>query len=146
MNKFMDRAYIEAKKAYSNGDVPVGAIIVENNKIISVGYNKKEKENDPTQHAEIIAIKKACKKKKSWHLDDCELYVTLEPCLMCCGAILQSRIKKVIYSIPNSKFGYVESVNNLLNNKNNHKVEIYKSEYDVRIYEIMKKFFIEKRK
>ena len=92
---FMEEALKEAKKSYHQGDVPVGAIIVKNQKIISKGHNKKEKMQVATRHAEMIAIEKACKKLKTWHLDDCILYVTMEPCLMCAGAILQSRIKKL---------------------------------------------------
>ena len=105
MNKFMIEALKEAKKAYKNGDVPVGAVVVKNNKIISKAHNSKELSKIATNHAEILAINKACKKLKSWYLDDCILYTTMEPCMMCCGAILQSRIKKVVYSISNSKYG-----------------------------------------
>jgi tRNA(adenine34) deaminase len=84
--------------------VPVGAVIVKNNKIISKAYNKKEKTKNVTKHAEIIAISKACKKIKNWRLDECEIYVTMEPCMMCCGAIEQSRIKKIIYGVKNEKY------------------------------------------
>lgn len=93
---------MEAKKAYLSDEIPVGCIIVKDKKIISKAHNMKEKTNDATQHAEIIAIKKACGKLKSWRLDDCELYVTLEPCMMCVGAILESRIKKVYYGTKNN--------------------------------------------
>lgn len=120
MNKYMDIALKEAMKAYNNGDVPIGAVIVKNNKIISKAHNTKQIKNQAINHAEILAIKKACKKLKTWHLDGCELYVTLEPCLMCCGAIIQSRISKVYYSIESPKFGYIESIDHIFNNKNNH--------------------------
>ena len=123
--KYMKEALKEAKKSLLSDDVPVGAIIVLNNKIISRGHNMKEKNNDPTQHAEIIAIKKATKKLNDWYLNDCIMYVTMEPCLMCAGALIQSHIKKLVYGIKNDKFGYVDSIDNILNNKqNNHIVEV----------------------
>ena len=122
--KYMKEALKEAKKSLLSDDVPVGAVIVLNNKIISRGHNMKEKNNDPTQHAEIIAIKKAAKKLNDWYLKDCIMYVTMEPCLMCIGALIQSRIKKIVYGIKNDKFGYVDSIDNILSNKqNNHIVE-----------------------
>ena len=106
---FMNLAYKQAQKALKIDEVPVGAVIVKNNKVISAAYNKKEKLQDPTAHAELLAIKKACKKLNSWHLDDCTLYVTLEPCTMCAGAIIQSRIKKVVYGAKSYQDGSIES-------------------------------------
>ena len=97
--KYLKIAYKEALKAYKKGDIPVGCVIVKKNKIVAKAYNKKEKNNIATYHAEILAINKACKKLKTWHLDDCILYTTMEPCIMCSGAIIQSRIKKIVYSI-----------------------------------------------
>lgn len=124
---FIKLAINEAKKASKYGDVPVGAVIVKKNEVISKAYNKKEKKQSSIRHAEIEAIEKACRKLKTWHLDDCILYTNMEPCLMCAGAILQSRIKKVVYSINNPKFGYVGSIENILNlSDNNHKVEVVK--------------------
>lgn len=98
--EYMEKAIEQAKKAYKKEEVPIGAIIVKDNKIISTGYNKKEKDNVAIRHAEIIAIEKACKKLKSWRLDGCILYTTLEPCNMCMGAIQESRISKVVYGCP----------------------------------------------
>lgn len=122
---FINLAINEAKKALKNGDVPVGALIVKDCKIISRAYNKKEKKQIAICHAEIEAIEKACLKLQTWHLDDCILYTNMEPCLMCAGAIIQARIKKVVYSIHNSKFGYVGSIENILNSSsNNHNVEV----------------------
>jgi tRNA(adenine34) deaminase len=145
--KYMNIALKEAAKAYKKGDVPVGAVIVEEGKIIAKGYNKKESKKIATKHAEIVAIEKACKKKKSWYLDNCTLYVTMEPCIMCCGAILQSRIKKVIYATCNEKFGGVESIEKIFeNNKNNHRVEIEKGICQNDASKIIKKFFKEQRK
>lgn len=105
--KFILKAISLAKKASKKGDFPVGAIVVKNNKIISSSFNKKENKKNATYHAEILAIKKACKKLKTWRLDDCILYTSMEPCLMCYGAIIQSRIKKVVFSIANESFGAI---------------------------------------
>ena len=107
----MNIALKEAIKAYKKGDVPIGAVIVKNGKIISKAYNKKEKNKNAIKHAEIIAIEKACKKLKTWHLETCEIYITMEPCMMCAGAILQSRIKKIYYSIKNEKYGFSTMIN-----------------------------------
>ena len=93
--KFMKEALKEARKAYSKLEVPVGAVIVKNGEIIARAHNLKETKTDTTKHAEILAIQKASKKLKSWRLLDCEMYVTLEPCSMCAGAIINSRIKKL---------------------------------------------------
>ncbi len=98
--KFMHYAYLEALKAYKENEIPVGAIILDkDNKVIAKAHNKKNKCNDVTAHAEILAIKKASKKLKSWHLDECKIYITVEPCLMCSSAILQSRIKSIYYGV-----------------------------------------------
>ena len=114
--KYMKKALEQAKKAEKKHDFPVGCVIVHKNKIVSKAYNKKEKNKIATKHAEIIAIEKACKKLKTWHLDDCTLYTTLEPCVMCSGAIIQSRIKKVVYATKNENFGAVESNYNIFDN------------------------------
>ena len=119
--KYMKKALEQAKKAEKKQDFPVGCVIVYKDKIISKAYNKKEKNKIATKHAEIIAIEKACKKLKTWHLDDCTLYTTLEPCVMCSGAIIQSRIKKVIYATKNENFGAVESNYNVFDNMINKK-------------------------
>lgn len=143
---YMELALKEAKKSLKYGDVPIGAVIVKNNKIISKAHNMKEKTKIATKHAELIAIEKACKKMKTWYLTDCALYATVEPCLMCCGAIIQSRIKKVVYATKNEKFGYIESVENILQkNKNNHYVEVKKGIYENEAQKIMKDFFQKKR-
>ena len=108
-NFYMKQAYKEAVKALTIDEVPVGAIIVKDDKIIARSHNLKESLNLPTAHAEILAINKACKKLKTWHLDDCVMYVTLEPCVMCAGAIIQSRIKKVVYGAKSFQDGAIES-------------------------------------
>lgn len=145
MNNYMNLALKEAKKAYLKGDVPVGAVIVKHNKVISKAHNTKQSKNQAINHAEIIAIKKACRKLKTWHLDDCEIYITLEPCLMCCGAIIQSRIKKIYYSIESPKFGYIESVESVFSNKNNHTPFINKGIAYDESKEMLVNFFKNKR-
>lgn len=133
---YMNLALKEAKKAYIKDDVPVGCIIVKNDKIIAKAYNKKENKNIATYHAEIIAIEKACKKLKTWHLEDCVLYTTLEPCMMCCGAIQQSRIKKIIYGTENITYSgtkYITGID-IINMKN------------IECCNLLKKFFKMKRK
>ena len=99
----MKLAYNEAHKAYKREEMPVGAVIVKNGKVIAKGYNKKEKTKNAIMHAEIIAIKKACKKNKDWRLNECTMYVTLEPCIMCMGAIVEARIKNIYCGIKNNK-------------------------------------------
>ena len=92
MNKYMSAAIAQAQKAFEKQEIPVGAVIVKNGEIVSRGYNKRESSQNATFHAEIIAIQKACKKLKSWRLDECDLYVSLEPCPMCLGAAINARI------------------------------------------------------
>jgi len=133
-----------ANKAYNNGDIPVGAIVVKEGKIISQAYNKKEYKKNAINHAEIIAIDKACRKLKTWHLEECEIFVTLEPCLMCIGAISQARIGKLTYILENSKFGFTNYIN-VNENITNHKIEIVKSDYSEELANLMKKFFENKR-
>lgn len=114
MNEYyMKLAIKQAKKALKYNEVPVGTIIVKNNKIISKAFNKREKKYDVTKHAEMIAISKACKKIKNWRLDDCEIYVTMEPCMMCSGAIEQSRIKKIVYGVKNENYGCTDKLKNI---------------------------------
>lgn len=145
--KYMKEALIEANKAYIEDEVPIGAVIVYKDQIIARSHNTKEKQNNPLCHAEINVIVQACKKIGDWRLDECELYVTVEPCLMCCGAILHSRIKKVIYGTPNSKFGYVESLGKTLTDpNNNHLVEIESGLCAEECQKLMAKFFESKRK
>ena len=123
-NKYMKEALREAQKAYDKLEVPVGAIIVKDGKIIARAYNKKEEKKDTTMHAEIIAIKKASKKIGAWRLNDCEIYVTLEPCPMCAGAIINSRLKKIYIGTMDEKNGAIGSVNNLLDDySQNFKVD-----------------------
>ena len=113
-NKFMKAALKEAEKAFQKEEIPVGAIIVKNGKIISRAYNVKESSKNACGHAEILAIQKACKKLNSWRLLDCEMYVTLEPCPMCTGALINARIAKVYIGTEDEKTGACGSKLNLL--------------------------------
>ena len=139
MDIYMNMAIEESIKSLSNEDIPVGAIIVKNNKVISFAHNEKELLNDATKHAEILAIERACNKLNTWHLDDCILITTMEPCMMCSGAIVQSRIKKIIYGVENEKFGYSK----LLTEK--YKVECIKYQDNKQIIELLRNFFKERR-
>ena len=109
---YMKQALKEAKKAYELDEVPIGCVIVRNNEIVAKSYNQKTLKNMATYHAEVLAINKACKKLHSWYLDECVLYTTVEPCLMCTGAIIQSRISRVVYGTKNESFGYLSQLQN----------------------------------
>lgn len=139
--KYMKEALKEAKKALDKEEVPVGAIIVKGGKIIARAHNQKETKNIATEHAEILAINKACKKLNSWRLLDCEMYVTLEPCSMCAGALINSRIKKIYIGTDDLKTGACGSVLNLLDYKFNHKVEVEKYILKDECEKILKDFF-----
>lgn len=140
--KFMKEALKEAQKAYDKLEVPVGCVIVKNGKIIGRGHNQKETKLDTTQHAEIIAIQKASKKLESWRLLDCEMYITLEPCPMCAGAIINSRIKKIYIGTLDPKTGAAGSVLNLFKNyKFNHNVEVETGILGNECEKILKDFF-----
>lgn len=125
--KYMEIAYLEAKKAYKKMEVPVGAVIVKDNKVISKAHNLTETKNDCTKHAEIIAIKKASKKLKNWRLIDCDLYVTLEPCEMCKGAISLSRIKNVYFFVKKEDKKTKDTCNYIFKSDNNKCLELLKS-------------------
>lgn len=144
---YMEQALKEAEKAYKKLEVPVGAVIVKDGKIIARGHNQKETKTDTTKHAEMIAIQKASKKLKSWRLIDCEMYITLEPCTMCAGAIINSRIKKIYIGAMDEKTGAAGSVLNLFEDYTfNHKVEVEKGIKQEECEKILKQFFKELRK
>ena len=144
--KFMREALKEAKKAYDKLEVPVGCVIVKDGKIISRGHNVKETKKDTTKHAEMIAIQKASKKLDSWRLLDCEMYVTLEPCSMCAGAIINARIKKLYIGTLDEKTGAAGSVLNLFGDYPfNHKVEVENGILKDECEKILKDFFRELR-
>lgn len=140
--KYMYEALKQAKQAYNKLEIPVGAVIVKDGKIIAKAHNQKESKNDTTNHAEILAIKKASKKLNSWRLLDCDMYVTLEPCSMCAGALIQARIRKVYFGASDSKTGACGSVLNLLQDyKFNHNVEVESGVLETECENILKNFF-----
>lgn len=140
--KYMKEALKEAKKAADKLEVPVGCVIVKDGKIIARAHNQKESKADTTKHAEIIAIQKASKKLEAWRLLDCEMYVTLEPCSMCAGAIIQARIKKIYIGAMDEKTGACGSVLNLLQDYPfNHIVEIETGIEKEKCEQLLKTFF-----
>ena len=144
-NEYMNLAIKEAKKAYKKLEVPIGAVIVKDGKIIAKAHNLREKKQSSLAHAEILAIKKACEKLESWRLDGAELYVTLEPCAMCAGAITQARIKKVYFGAKDEKNGCVGSIANIFDDiKTTHKVE-YEYIENKECSDILSNFFKELR-
>ncbi len=141
MNKYMKKALEEAKKAYDKYEVPVGAVIVKDDKIIARAHNLREKNNTFFAHAEMLCMLKACKKLNSWRLDGCEMYVTLEPCAMCAGAVTQSRIKKVYIGAKDEKNGCVGSISNMFNINTTHRVEYEYLENCEECSDIISEFF-----
>ena len=145
--KYMKIALQEAKKAYDSNEVPIGCVIVYNDEIIGRGANMRITDKNVLSHAEIIAINEACGFMGDWRLEDCTLYVTVEPCPMCAGAIVQARIKKVVFGAENPKAGCAGSIVNLLQNDNfNHQVEIEKGVSADECATLMKDFFKRFRK
>mgnify|MGYP002514456874 CR=1 FL=1 len=142
----MLEALKQAKIAAENGEVPVGAVIVKNGEIIASGRNEREAKQNALSHAEIETINNACKKLHSWRLDGCEMYVTLEPCPMCAGAIINSRIKTLIFGAFDSKMGSIDSVINLCDYPYNHKVEVYGGIMEDDCLSLLKEFFEDLRK
>lgn len=140
--KFMKLALAEAKKAFDKEEVPVGAVIVQNGKVIAKAHNLKETKCDTTNHAEILAIQKASKKLKKWRLTDCDMYVTLEPCSMCAGALINCRLNKLYIGTLDPKTGACGSVLNLLEDyKFNHVVEVETGILQEDCEKVLKDFF-----
>lgn len=144
--KFMKEAIKQAKKAYALDETPIGCVVVHEGKIIGRGYNRRNTDKNALAHAEIAAIKKASKKLGDWRLEECTLYVTLEPCQMCSGAIVQSRMTRVVVGCMNPKAGCAGSVLNLLNVAQfNHQVELTTGVLKEECSQLMKQFFKELR-
>ena len=144
--RFMKEAIKEAKKAELIDEVPIGCVIVANDKVIARGHNLRESKSDPTMHAEIVAIRKACKKANSWRLEGATLYVTVEPCSMCAGAILWARTDRVVYGASDPKGGSLGTSFNLYEMPNlNHHPEITKGVLKDECAELIKRFFKNKR-
>ncbi|MCR5116059.1 MAG: tRNA adenosine(34) deaminase TadA [Lachnospiraceae bacterium] len=144
--KYMLAAIAQAKKAYKLGEVPIGCVIVYEDKIIGRGYNRRNTDKTSLAHAEITAIKRANKVINDWRLEDCTLYVTLEPCQMCAGAIVQARIPRVVMGAMNPKAGCAGSVMEILNNPEfNHQVEVKNGVLQEKCSKLLKDFFIDLR-
>ena len=144
--KYMKEALKQAKKAYALEETPIGCVIVHEGKIISRGYNRRNTDKNPLAHAEITAIRKASKKLGDWRLEGCTLYVTLEPCQMCAGAISQSRMDRVVIGCMNPKAGCAGSVLNLLQvDRFNHQADVTRGVLEEKCSELMKSFFRELR-
>ncbi|MHA6252951.1 tRNA adenosine(34) deaminase TadA [Oceanobacillus sp. CAU 1775] len=140
--KYMREAIIEAKKAEQLDEVPIGAVIVYQDEVIARGYNLRETSQETLTHAELIAIKAANKKIGSWRLEDCTLYVTLEPCQMCAGAIVQSRVKRVVYGAADPKAGCAGTLMNLLDDERfNHQAEVTKHVLEAECSSLLTDFF-----
>ncbi len=139
--KFMKAAYKEAKKAELENEVPVGAVVVYQNKVIARAYNKREQMQSFHAHAEFLAMMKAAKKIGSWRLEDCDVYVTMEPCQMCAGAMIQSRIKNLYYGAKDPKAGAVGSVLNLMEIPFNHQINVVSGMMAEESQELLKSFF-----
>ena len=144
--KYMKEAIRQAKKAYAIGEVPIGCVIVHDGKIIGRGYNRRTIDKNTLAHAELMAIKKASKKLEDWRLEECTMYVTLEPCQMCSGAIVQSRMTRVVVGCMNPKAGCTGSILNLLQMEEfNHQVELTTGVLEEECSQMMKTFFKELR-
>jgi tRNA(adenine34) deaminase len=142
---FMRQALAEAQKSLRKDEVPVGAVIVFENEIVSRGHNEPIKKNDPTAHAEIVAMRKASKQWKNYRLAGCDLYVTLEPCAMCLGAAVHARIRKLVFGATDPKSGAVESVMKFPLERMNHRVEIVGGVLGDECSRILRRFFKKKR-
>ena len=142
---FMSEAMKEAALAAEHGDVPVGAVVVSDGKIIARAHNEREKNGIATAHAEILAIEEACRVKGSWRLSDCTLYVTLEPCPMCAGAIINSRVEKVVFGAKDSRAGALGSLIDLKNYPLNHKPQCVSGIMERECADILRAFFAKKR-
>ena len=144
--KFMKLAIKEAYKAEALDEVPVGCVIVKDNKVIARGHNLRESKQDPTLHAEIVAIRKACKKLHNWRLEDTTIYITIEPCAMCAGTILWARCKKIVYGANDLKGGAITSSLKLFDAPNiNHHPEIVGGVLKEECADIIKSYFKKKR-
>lgn len=141
----MHAALEQAKLAYQIGEVPVGAVVVKDGEIVGTGYNRRETDKNAVAHAELLAIDDACKRLGGWRLWECELYVTLEPCPMCAGAIINSRIKRLIYGASDKKAGSVESVVRMFDLPYNHKPPYTAGVLEEECSQILKSFFKEMR-
>ncbi|WRS26486.1 nucleoside deaminase [Oscillospiraceae bacterium MB08-C2-2] len=145
-HRFMTLALEQAKRALSLGEIPVGAVIVQNGEVIATGYNRRETDQSAVAHAELLAIQTACEKLGSWRLRNCRLYVTLEPCPMCAGAILNAQLERVIFGAYNLQTGCMGSLVNLAELPFNHRPEVYGGVLEEPCQQLMDTFFAQLRK
>ncbi len=142
---FMLKALEQAEKSLNRGDVPVGAVVVSAEEILSQAHNESIARNDPTAHAEIVAIRQACQKRRNYRLLDCDLYVTLEPCPMCLGAMVHARIRRLVFGALDPKSGAVQSVMLFPFDQTNHRVEVKGGVLAQECGKMLKEFFQQKR-
>ncbi len=144
---YMRQAIAEAKKAFEKDEVPVGVIIVYGNSVIAKAHNQREMLLDPTAHAEMIAITQASAYLQNWRLSDTTVYITLEPCAMCAGALVQARVKNLVYGAKDRKYGACESTVNLVNDPRfNHRINVISGVLEDECSLLLKQFFLEKRR
>jgi tRNA(adenine34) deaminase len=144
---FMQQALVQAEQAFTEDEVPVGAVIVHGDRVIAAAHNQREQLHDPTAHAEMVAITQAAEARQSWRLEDCTLYVTLEPCAMCAGAIVQARIPLVVYGATDPKAGAVQSLYQLLgDNRLNHRAAVVSGVLAEPCGQILTRFFQQQRR
>ncbi|AWW99182.1 nucleoside deaminase [Oenococcus oeni] len=145
--EFMQLALKQAQTAFDEGEVPIGAVLVKDNQVIAADHNRKEQSGIATAHAEKLVIEGANRSLGDWRLNDCSLFVTIEPCVMCCGAIIQSRIPRLFYGAADPKFGGVSSLYHLLeDSRSNHFVEVYPDVLAKQSANLMQDFFRKLRK
>ena len=144
--KYMKMALKEAKKAADLNEVPIGCVIVRDDKVIAKAYNKRNSDKNVLSHAELLAIKQACKKTGDWRLEDCTMYITLEPCQMCSGAMVQARLQRAVIGAMNAKAGCAGSVLNILQMQEfNHQVDVTRGVLEAECSEMLSKFFADLR-
>ena len=145
--EYMGLALVEARKAYELGEVPIGAVVVKDGEVIATAYNLRETGHDATAHAEVLAIRRACEKIGHWRLTGATLYVTIEPCPMCAGALVMSRVDRLVYGAADYKAGAVESLYKITNHSGlNHRIEVRAGVREEECRNLMKDFFRERRK
>ena len=145
-NRFMQEAIEQARIAEDNGDVPIGAVIVRKGQVIAKAYNQREQLQDPTAHAEIIALTQAAAALENWHLNGCTIYVTLEPCCMCAGALVLARIDRLVFGCEDPKTGACGSLYNIVQDERlNHWVEVTSGVLEAECSELLQGFFVERR-
>ena len=143
---FMNMAIDQAKKAYNINEVPIGCVIVHEDKVIAKAYNRRNKDKSTLSHAEILAIKKACKKLGDWRLENCTMYITLEPCPMCAGAVVNSRLDRIVYGCPDPKGGGTRSLYTIVEDERlNHRAEVTAGIRAAECADLLKKFFQKRR-